>query len=197
MRLALWLAAASLPLAAQPRLLINAKVDTRPASGGLEREFKTLLAAQPQPAWIAYSVPAQGRGLGCELVSPGGWWAPGTVHLEPPDHMVLMFRVEANAVERVRALSPDCEIDAGGLPVHWLADVAPGESAALLARLAEGNARLRPQAYSALARTAEGISMLIGTVKSSRDAETRKQAMSALSRSRDPRAAALFEEMLK
>ncbi len=197
MRLALWLAAASLPLAAQPRLLINAKVDTRPASGGLEREFKTLLAAQPQPAWIAYSVPAQGRGLGCELVSPGGWWAPGTVHLEPPDHMVLMFRVEANVVERVRALSPDCEIDAGGLPVHWLADVAPGESAALLARLAEGNARLRPQAYSALARTAEGISALIGTVKSNRDAEARKQAMSALSRSRDPRAAALFEDMLK
>ncbi len=197
MKFALWLAAAALTAAAQPKLLINARVDTRSASGGLEREFKSLLASQPQPAWIAYSVPAQGRGLGCELVSPNGWWAPGVVHLEPPDRMVVMIRVEANAVEGVRVISPECEIDAGGLPLHWLADVAPAESAALLASMADANTRLRPQAYSALSRTAEGITSLIGTVKSSRDAEARKQAMSALSRTRDPRAAALFEAMLK
>ena len=38
---------AALPLvvrtmAAQPKLLVNAKVDTRSAAAGLEREFKTL-----------------------------------------------------------------------------------------------------------------------------------------------------------
>ena len=197
MTVALWLAAAVLPLAAQPKLLVNARLDTRSAASGLEREFKALLAAQPQPAWIAYSVPAQGRGLGCELVSPDGWWAPGVVHLEPPDHMVVMFRVEANAVERVRALSPDCEIDARGLPVHWLTDVAPAESAALLGGIADGNARLRPQAFSALARTSEGIALLIGAVRTNREPEARKQAMTALGRTGDPRAVALFEEMLK
>jgi hypothetical protein len=36
--------AAALPLAAQPKLLINAKVDTRSAAAGLEREFRALLA---------------------------------------------------------------------------------------------------------------------------------------------------------
>jgi len=152
MKLALWLAAATLPLAAQPKLLVDAKPDTRSAAAGLEREFQALTAAQPQPAWIGYSVPVlAGAGLGCEWVSPDGGWAPGVVHLEPPDHMVVLFRVEANAVERVRALSPDCEIDAGGLPVHWLTDVQPAQSVALLAGLA-----------GARNRAAEGAAGVLG-----------------------------------
>ena len=131
---ALWLMAAALPLAAQPKLLIDAKVDTRSAAAGLEREFRPLLALEPQPAWIGYTVAAAGGyQLGCELVSPGGWYAPGVIHLEPPDHAVILFRVESNAVSRIRTLSPDCEIDAGGAPVHWLTDVQPAESVALLA----------------------------------------------------------------
>ncbi len=198
MRLALWLAAAALPLAAQPNLLVNAQTDTRSAAGGLERAFQAALAAQPQPAWIGYDVPvATGRNLGCEVVSPGGWSAPGVIHLEPPDHMVVLFRVEANAVKRVRALSPDCEIDAGGLPVRWLNGVAPAESAALLRALAQSQPNLRLQVFSALARTAEGVPLLIQAVKTSREADIRKEAMSALSRARDPRATAFFEEMLK
>ena len=133
---AVWLLAAALPLAAQPKLLINAQVDTRSAAAGLEREFRGLLSAQPQPAWIGYTVPAvRTYNLGCEYVSPGGRTVPGVVHLEPPDHAVILFRVESGAVNRMRALSPDCEIDAGGVPVHWLADVRPAESAALLATL--------------------------------------------------------------
>jgi hypothetical protein len=42
---------------APPKLLIDARLDVRPADAGLEREFRTLLAIQPQPAGIAYSVP--------------------------------------------------------------------------------------------------------------------------------------------
>lgn len=132
----LWLLAAALPLAAQPKLLLNAQVDKRSASAGLEREFRGLLSAQPQPAWIGYTVPAvRAYNLGCEYVSPGGHSVPGVVHLEPPDHAVILFRVESGAVSRMRALSPDCEIDAGGVPVHWLDDVRPAESVALLGTL--------------------------------------------------------------
>ena len=99
MTLAFWLMAAALPLAAQPKLCINAKVDTRSAAAGLEREFRTLLTAEPEPAWIGYTVPAaRGVQLGCELVSPGGWYAPGVIHLEPPDHAVILYRVEAGHV---------------------------------------------------------------------------------------------------
>jgi HEAT repeat protein len=55
------------------------------------------------------------------------------VHLEPPDQAVILFRIVSGAVDRIRALSPDCEIDAAGVPVHWLADVRPADSVALLA----------------------------------------------------------------
>jgi hypothetical protein len=124
---------AVLPLMAQPKLLVNAKVDTRSAAAGLEREFKALLRAQPQPAWIAWEVPAvRSAEMGCEYVRDG-YSAAGIVHLEPPDHAVILFRVEGNTVGKLRSLSPDCEIDAGGLPVHWLTDVAPAQSVALLA----------------------------------------------------------------
>ncbi|MBZ5729453.1 MAG: HEAT repeat domain-containing protein [Acidobacteriia bacterium] len=131
---ALWLVAAALPLAAQPKLLTNAKVDTHSAAAGLEQEFRQLTAAQPQPAWIAWSVAAvRGHNMGCDYVRGESMSAPGVVHLEPPDHTVILFRVENNAVDRIRALSPDCEIDAGGVAVHWLTDVAPAQSIALLA----------------------------------------------------------------
>lgn len=134
MRRILWLLAAVLPLAAQPKLLLNAQVDRRPAAAGLEGEFRGLVAAQPQPAWIGYTVPSvRSYNLGCEYVSPEGRTVPGVVHLEPPDQAVILFRVVGGAVERIRSLSPDCEIDAGGVPVHWLTDVRPADSVALLA----------------------------------------------------------------
>jgi hypothetical protein len=121
------------PAIAQPKLLVNAQLDSRSAGTGLEHEFRALLAAQPQPAWIAYSVPFnRSFNLGCEYVSPEGRSVPGVVHLEPPVEAVLLFRVVEGAVDRVRELSPDCEIDAGGVPFHWLTNVKPAESVALL-----------------------------------------------------------------
>ncbi len=133
MRVAFWLLAV-LPAAAQPKLLINTQVDTRSAATGLERQFRSLLTAgSSTPAWIGYSVPSvRSFNLGCEYVSPGGRTVPGVVHLEPPQEAIILFRVVGGAVDRVRALSPDCEIDAGGVPVHWLTDVRPAESVVLL-----------------------------------------------------------------
>ena len=146
-------------------------------------------------------MPAAGGGqLGCELVSPGGWYAPGVIHLEPPDHAVILFRVEANAVSRIRALSPDCEIDAGGDPVHWLTDVQPAESVEVLKNLIRsdpGQAVRARGAISALVVSTEGIPVLIELAKTTQNAEVRKQAMSSLGRSRDPRALAFFEDVLK
>ena len=150
MRRLLWLMAAALPLGAQPKLLVNAKPDTRSAAAGLEQTFRPLVAAQPQPAWIAYSVPSTRTGLGCDYVRDG-WSQPGVIHLEPPDHAVILYRVDSGAVERIRTLSPDCEIDAGGLPVHWLADVKPAESVALLDAFATQRERVMDGAMSAIA----------------------------------------------
>jgi hypothetical protein len=136
MKLALLVLAAIVPAAAQPKLLINAQVDTRAAAAGLENEFQSLLRAQPQPAWIGYAVPSiRSFNLGCDYVSPGGRTAPGVVHLEPPDQAVILFRIVGGAVDRLRVLSPDCEIDAGGVPVHWLTGIRSAESVALLSSI--------------------------------------------------------------
>ena len=64
MRPFLWLMAAALPLAAQPKLLVNARLDAQSAAGGLEQAFRPLVMALPQPAWIAYSVPTDRVHLG-------------------------------------------------------------------------------------------------------------------------------------
>ena len=152
MKRALCLIAAALSLAAQPKLLINAQVDSRSAASGLEAAFKAAVAAQPQPAWIAYSVPSVRVFMGCDYVRDG--WnqnQPGVIHLEPPDHVVILFRVDQGAVERIRSLSPDCEIDAGNLPVHWINDVKPAESVALLNGFATQRERYQDGAMNAIA----------------------------------------------
>lgn len=153
---ALWLLAAALPLAAQPKLLVNAKTDTRSAASGLEREFKSLLTAQPQPAWIGWSVPSiKTNSLGCEYVRDGNLTS-GVVHLEPPDTTIVMFRVENNQVGRIRAISPYCEIDAGNVPVHWINDVQPAQSVALLSTFAAEREGFSSSALNAIGMHSDG-----------------------------------------
>lgn len=155
MKRAICVLAAALPLAAQPKLLINAKVDTRSAAAGLESQFKALLTSQPQPAWIGYSVPSvRNFNLGCDYVRDG-FNQPGVVHLEPPDHAVILFRVDGNALTRIRTLSPDCEIDAGNVPVHWLTDVQPAQSIALLVSLMPERDRVGESPIGAIAQHAD------------------------------------------
>ena len=145
-----WMLAA-LSLTAQPKLLVNAQVDRVSAASGLAGAFRALVAASPQAAWIGYNVPSLRSGnLGCDYVRDGGASA-GVVHLEPPDNAVILFRIEGNAVGRIRALSPYCEIDAGNLPVHWITDVKAGESVALLATFALDSGPTGDGAVSALA----------------------------------------------
>ena len=151
MKTAMWLMAAALPLAAQPKLLVNAQLDTKSAAAGLEQTLRHLITAQPQPAWIGYSVPSvPTNNLDCNYVRDG-FNQPGVVYLEPPDHAVILFRVDGGEVQRLRALSPNCQIDAGGVTVHWLNDVKPAESVALLNQFAAQRDRYSDSAMRAIA----------------------------------------------
>src|SRR5438552_18546316 len=130
MRTALLLMAAALPMAAQPKKLVNAQVDTRSASAGLESTFRALLTAQPQPAWIGYTVPAsRGRHFACDSYWRDGEFtvAGGRVHLAPPSEALVLYRVDAGQAGKSRTLAPDCGIDAGGVPLHSLTDSRPAE----------------------------------------------------------------------
>ena len=144
-----------LPLGAsdQPRVA-NAKMQTRSAAAGLEKEFRALVAGQSEPAWIGYAAPmvagrhqmccSSGDSMGCcgacRLEGDTGVTLQtdthGTVKLEGPALLFVLFRVEQKKVEKIRRFSEECDLDAGGLAFYWLADVRPAESIALLASFA-------------------------------------------------------------
>jgi len=227
---ALCLLVAALPLAAQPKLLVNANLDTHSASAGLEAAYRPLITAQPQPSWIGWAVPSvRSYNMGCEYVFRDGQSvSQGVVHLEPPDHAVIMIRVDEGVVSRVRYVSPDCEIDAGGVPMHWLTDVQPAQSVALLATLvserepgssnamgaiamhadasadqmldrlaaAQQPLSIRQRAISLLAseRGHHGFEMVKDLIANDTDERIKERAVQALGNSKDPSALDLLLE---
>jgi HEAT repeat protein len=54
------------------------------------------------------------------------------VRLEGPENVVVLYRVEEKAVQRIRIFSPDCELDAGGRTIQWLDGVSGADSVRLL-----------------------------------------------------------------
>jgi HEAT repeat protein len=147
----------------QPRIL-NGRLVSQAPGANLDATFRQLVAAQTEPAWIGYSVPAVGNGerrLCCNGdtwisdgivfvngrlatcgLEPGdravrtsqGQAVPnqGPIRLEGPETMVVLFRVEEKAVQRIRLFSPDCELDAGGRTIQWLDGVNSADSVKLL-----------------------------------------------------------------
>ncbi|MEO7274076.1 MAG: HEAT repeat domain-containing protein [Vicinamibacterales bacterium] len=62
--------------------------------------------------------------------------ANGPIALEAGSRMVVLFRIAAAKVEKVRVFSEDCQLDAGGRQVTWLDGVRAADSVALLESLA-------------------------------------------------------------
>ncbi len=137
----------------------NAKAETRQAAQGLEREVNAI-AARGDASWIAYRLPmvagprqmccwdgvvdADHAAGQCRLEGGGGITMNsgddtsrgGTrIVVEPASEFTVFARVEHNQVGRIRTFTPDCEIDAGGMPVVWLENVKPDDSVAWLATL--------------------------------------------------------------
>ena len=70
------------------------------------------------------------------------------------DRIVVLFRVVARSIERIRVVSADCVLDAGGRPLMWIEGVRPGDSVALLESLAvapDGSTRVTDGAVMAIA----------------------------------------------
>jgi hypothetical protein len=143
--------------AAQTPSVVNGNVQKRPVTSSLGAAFSDLVKAQGGPAWIGYAVPAvnaennaccydndsSGRFCGrCRLEDGNESFISNsekhTAHLETADLLVL-FRVDNGAVEKIRTFSEDCELDAGGRTVYWLTGVNPAGSVALLASLVTGS----------------------------------------------------------
>jgi len=167
--LALLLAA---PAAAQGRFT-NARTETRAAgerSGAIAREVQAA-AARGGAAWIGYRVAMvagprhmccydyapDARDTGCcgtcRLENGSGITMTnqlqsrdGTrISLEPPTEFLILARVENSRVMRLRTFTPDCDVDAGGMPVVWLTDVRAEDSVAWLSSLVNGAGADREQ----------------------------------------------------
>jgi HEAT repeat protein len=123
----------------------------------------TIAGAQKSavaPMWIGYAVKAVAgqrticcgnysdrndmRCGKCELESDRDRWSgskergssdKGTVRLEGGQNLIVLFRLQDKSITRIQLASADCELDAGGLPFVWLADVKTQESVAYLATL--------------------------------------------------------------
>ena len=104
---------------------------------------------------------------------------PGPVHLEGPDTMLVLYRVEDKAVQRVRIFSPDCELDAGGRTIHWLDGVSAAESIKLLTSLVSGTDRIRGGALAAVAmhRDEVAVPALLTLAKQDANGKVRGDAL--------------------
>jgi HEAT repeats len=119
---ALMLAAA---LALGQGRITNAQVDTRTATQSLEREIAGA-TARGGARWIGYrlKVSAGRRSMDC--------FDRTRVALESATEFSVLARYEGTTLTRLRTTTPDCEIDAGGVPVTWIDNVKPDDSAAWL-----------------------------------------------------------------
>jgi hypothetical protein len=130
-------------LAQLPRVS-NAKPETRNGTD-LKAALQAITAAQELPVWVAYTVPAipgehtsccwNDGYRGCALEGQNrmaGNVATGPVMLEGSSTLVMLYRVSSHAVDKVRSMSGDCELDAGGLPFINLTGVKPSDSVAML-----------------------------------------------------------------
>jgi HEAT repeat protein len=153
--------------AAQPRFE-NGKVETR--AGAFEPLFHEIVAAASGPVWIAYSEPAApGRHDMCSQDKRTA------VMLEGSNSIVVLYRVEQHAVQRVQIATEDCAIDAGGLTVYWLENVPASQSVAMLASLVQ----VKGSAVTALALHADAsaVTTLVRLAREYPEARVRKNAL--------------------
>jgi HEAT repeats len=158
----------------------NARVEQRAVSGSLAHTVDAWSKAAEHAQWLAYSVP----GVSADRqVCCGNNWGNGScgpcrlessdhgsninlrnekVELEGPRRIIVLLRADARKVGKLRIVSEDCTIDAGGLQLTWLGAVNAAESVKLLETFMDskeldehGGDRLSRGALTAIAVTGD------------------------------------------
>jgi hypothetical protein len=187
-------------------------METRAVTGGLDATMRAIVNAQSSPAWVGYAVPILpgDRQMCCWNNSVRGCFLePGnndrtvvvtnnqTIKLEGPTELVALYRVENRQIGKVRSFSPECELDAGGLPFIWLTSVNAAESVKLLEGIARDSAgavrernRRADSAVSAIAMHADPAAeqALEGLLAASQPDDLRRRAVGGLAQRNNPQA---------
>jgi HEAT repeat protein len=115
--------------------------------------------------------------------------------------MAIALHADPRATERLIALARDGKTSAvRGTALFWVAQRAGDKAAGTITQaLEDPETNVRKKAVFALSQlpTDEGVPKLIDVARNHRDAAVRRQAMFWLGQSRDPRALAFFEQVLK
>jgi hypothetical protein len=204
----------------------NARLETRALAGPLAAELKTFEAQSAQPGWIGYSVPQiAGDREVCCAGSNGNWnqdcglcrlessdhgvsmnSRDASVNLEAPRAIAILFRAENKRIMKIRLVSAECTVDAGGLPFVWLTGVKPGDSVAFLSNYVhsenfnEGDdRRLGRESLTAIALHADESAdrALESFVRPAEREELRKQTAFWLGEARGKIGLATLQQMAK
>ncbi len=166
----------------------NGRVQTMAFAGDLSAQIRSS-----GPAWFGYAVKTKRgdhgccwNGGGCALedthsgVTVNGH-ADQPVQLEGSDTLALLFRVENDRVEKIRAYSLACPLDAGGLPFTWITNVPAAQSIGFLDKLihAASSNSFAGEAVFALSVHDDPIALdtLIQLAKADGSAHVREQAL--------------------
>ncbi len=203
---------AAVAFAQQPPVQ-NGQVQTKPATS-IDREIAAV-GRNADPVWLAWRVPMvdgernlcstwfsdrSGYVRGDVLEPAEAGMAPpkiaaptGPVALEGGTGLVVLVRVLDGRVERVRSLSDDCPMDAGGRSFTWLTGITSTESLRFLETLVrrdnvplEQQRRFNDSAASAIAlhRDPAADTLLDRMIASDSDSEARRRAATWLAQMR-------------
>jgi HEAT repeat protein len=144
--------------AAEAPRIENAKLETRAAIANLDSTMREIAGTSEKAKWVGYHVDqvAGDRGVCCNNDWNGGncgtcrlekenggmnstTHTDGNVKLEGARQLVVLYRLEAKQVVKIRVASEDCTLDVGGLPFVWLTGAKATESVALLATYVRGS----------------------------------------------------------
>jgi HEAT repeats/PBS lyase HEAT-like repeat len=117
---------------AQQPAIENAKLETHAFSGSIAAQLAKFDAG---PFWAGYSEPAV-PGRNGDLCHEYSNTTP--VRLEGQTALVVLVRMEGGRVNQMRVASPDCKLDGGGLPFHWIDGVPADASVNWLKSLTAG-----------------------------------------------------------
>lgn len=205
---------------AQKPQIENARLEVKPFTGTMASEIAGLGAG---PLWLGYAEPiipgqrgAHEYGSMCwnDGNGDGGRSPDAPVRLEGPTALVVLARVENSRVDQLRVTSPDCRLDAGGLPFYWIDNVPaaasvawlktrPNDSAILAIALhadasagaaldemtaasSPENVREKAAFWLGQARGARGVARLKIMLASDPSEKVREKVVFALSQSHDP-----------
>jgi hypothetical protein len=135
----------------------NVKLETRAVGPNLDATMREITRSAEKPEWVGYRVDQisgehgaccnnnwnDGNCGTCRLEKEDGRMsvttpANGSLKLEGGRQLVVLYRLDAKHVAKIRVASEDCALDAGGLPFVWLTGVKASESVALLATYVRG-----------------------------------------------------------